>query len=72
MVCTVGTIRLVGGSNSYEGRVEICIDNSWSTVCDDEWGLEEAVVVCNQLGFAMKGNVSENVSCDQAAVNHIF
>ena len=45
-----GEIRLVGGDNS-SGRVEICLDGGWGTVCDDGWGRNDARVVCRQLGL---------------------
>nr|XP_054773957.1 uncharacterized protein LOC129282046 [Lytechinus pictus] len=44
-------VRLQGGSSEYEGRVEIRYQNQWYMVCDDGWGIEEANVVCNQLGY---------------------
>ena len=53
--CTYGDVRLVGGSNQYEGRVEVCINNAYGTVCDDLWGSPEARVICRQLGYSFSG-----------------
>ena len=49
--CSSGDLRLVGGERESVGRVEICVEGFWGTVCDNQvWGREEAIVVCRQLG----------------------
>ena len=54
--CTYGDVHLVGSSNQYEGRVEVCINDQWGTVCDDSWDTTDATVVCRQLGYAYTGS----------------
>ena len=54
--CSVeGSLRLIGGTNNYEGRIEICSGEMWGTVCDDFWGPLDAQVVCRQLGYSVDG-----------------
>ncbi|XP_056011221.1 deleted in malignant brain tumors 1 protein-like [Ostrea edulis] len=43
-------LRLVNGSDAYSGRIEIQVNNTWGTICDDEWNEKAARVVCNIKG----------------------
>ena len=53
--CTNGDIRLVDGETSNEGRLELCFNNHWGTVCDDDFDSVEAALVCRLLGFKEEG-----------------
>ena len=56
--CVHGDIRLTGtgsGISSTAGRVEVCLNNQWGTVCDDFWGFFDARVVCRQMGYSASG-----------------
>lgn len=46
-----GTVRLVGGSTKYEGRLEVYYNGAWGTVCDDEINEKVSTVVCRTLGL---------------------
>ncbi len=75
--------RLKDGANYMEGRVEVYIEGEWGTVCDDNWGLKDAIVVCRQFGFhgpssAFKGTqfvrgvgriLLDNVVCEGSEQN---
>ena len=60
--CTYGSVRLVGedidddGVSAREGRVEVCINHAWGTVCNQHFTQGDAEVVCGQLdGFYKDG-----------------
>ena len=49
--CSEGEVRLVDGRTEKDGRVEICLNGFWGSVCDVNWDERDARVVCRQLGF---------------------
>ena len=51
-----GDVRLADGPVPYEGRVEVCHDNKWGRVCDDQFDDLDAKVVCRQIGYPQTGN----------------
>ena len=61
--CVNGEIRLVNGSGVHSGRVEVCFNDQFGTVCDDNWGSDDATVVCNQLGYRGQGRAHCIYTC---------
>ena len=60
-LCSNGDIRLANGARAVadappsSGRVEVCFNGGWGTVCEDGWSTKDAQVVCGQLGFDPSG-----------------
>ena len=59
--CIDGELRLRSGYVPGEGRVEVCINNAWGTVCDDGWDDADASVVCRELGYYPVGMLASAV-----------
>ncbi|KAF3707172.1 T-cell differentiation antigen CD6 Precursor [Channa argus] len=53
--CGNNVVQLAEGNSRCDGRVELWRDGRWGTVCDDQWSLRDADVVCDQLkcGYAL-------------------
>lgn len=51
MLCFVDKVRLVGGPNSKEGRIEAYHNEQWGAVCAEDWDDKDATVVCKMLGY---------------------
>ena len=49
--CTNGSARLVGGRIEQEGRVEVCINGVWGSVCQAQFKIIDVYVLCSQLGY---------------------
>ena len=45
-------VQLQSGTTSNQGRVELFLNGTWGTICDDYWGIEEANVICRMLGYS--------------------
>ncbi|XP_019860852.1 PREDICTED: uncharacterized protein LOC109589170, partial [Amphimedon queenslandica] len=71
VLCTAGSIQLIGGSHDWEGRVEVCNNGLWGTVCDNNWDSTDAAVVCRQLGWRTSGSPLSFAYFSQGAVIHL-
>ena len=55
--CSEGEVRLSGPSSAFAGRVEVCVESIWTTVCDDFWDGQDASVLCRQQGYSPYGTL---------------
>ena len=53
--CVNGTLRLRDGYSSRNGRLEVCVNEVWSTICGTDFTDELAGVACAALGASSEG-----------------
>ena len=56
--CNNNDVRLVGSINKLEGRVEMCYNKLWLSVCINSWTATDANVVCQKLGHQLTGQLN--------------
>ena len=67
--------RLINSENDFSGTVELLYQGVWRKVCDDHWGLNEAIVVCRQLGWpgamSAKSSLQHGISADGTILEQV-
>ena len=58
------------GPSSNEGRVEICYQNVWGAVYDQNWSEFDAAVVCSQLNFDRSSKTI--IGSSHARISHCY
>lgn len=56
-LCTNGDARITGHSSNLIGRVEVCVNRTWGTVCEQGWSDPAAAVLCRQMGHSSNGMI---------------
>ncbi|XP_023207454.1 CD5 antigen-like [Xiphophorus maculatus] len=59
------SVRLVQGTNRCSGRLEVKTDQSWSSVCEKDFDLQDAEVVCREIGCGPPSD-QDNIRLSQA------
>lgn len=59
------------GMAASRGRVEVCLDQKWNSVCDNSWSEEDAKVVCQQLGYSLSVALGKSHLAIMTATSYI-
>ena len=60
--CIENSVRLRGSDVANAGRVEVCSNSLWTTICHNMWDVNDARVVCRELGFSEYGMIAKHGS----------
>ena len=55
MLCTEGEVRLLGGPDKFSGILTVCVNGTFSLVCENYFDYRDANVICRQAGFVDRG-----------------
>ena len=50
-------MQLAGSSYNNVGRIDLCINGTWGTICSNSFDTKDASVVCQQLGYSSYGKL---------------
>lgn len=54
--CVDRDVRIAASSvGSRSGRIEVCVNSSWGTICGNSWNDADASVACSQSGYSRYG-----------------
>ena len=68
--CSHGDVRLVGSVDGDQGRLEVCVNSAWGTVCSNAFGASDAAVACETIvGYNGTGKSCTGV-CTRVRVCH--
>lgn len=74
--CNDWDVRLVNGSTQAKGVIEVCINDTYGSVCNEGWSDEGARVVCDNLGYSRQNasaisDVLFNIDSGPININHV-
>ena len=56
--CPFGDVRLAASGYSGVGRIEVCQDGSWGTICSNAWDDLDASIACKASGYSAYGTLA--------------